>query len=140
VTVAVAVGAGGACVRQRGWLAACVRLVLRRESGLVGSMVSKAAAPGCGRGRCHRAVLVGGLGCAGSKIACMGGIRGVGVLVFLPRSWRIPLDGGRYSGEPCPMILVPVTSTLSCVNSLPGGVIEDGALPPLALGENLRSG
>jgi hypothetical protein len=45
VTVAVAVGAGGACVRQRGWLAACVRLVLRRESGLVGSMVSKAAAP-----------------------------------------------------------------------------------------------
>jgi hypothetical protein len=38
--VTVDVGAGGECVWQRGWPTVCVRLVLRRELGLVGSLVS----------------------------------------------------------------------------------------------------
>jgi hypothetical protein len=60
------------------------------------ALIMDAVAPG---GGCHRTVLVGSFGCAGSKMAYMGGIRGAGVLVLLPRSWRSPLDGGLYSGE-----------------------------------------
>jgi hypothetical protein len=33
-------------------------------------------------------VLVGSPGCVGSGMSCVGGIRGVGVFVLLPRSWR----------------------------------------------------
>jgi hypothetical protein len=46
--VKMVVGVGGALVWQQGWPAACARLVPRRETGLVGSSVSGAAAPGGG--------------------------------------------------------------------------------------------
>jgi hypothetical protein len=64
-------------------------------------------------------VLVGHLGYVGSGLVCVGGIRGVGVFVLLPKSWRClapacfgftspvvrgvvagdSMDGGLYSGE-----------------------------------------
>lgn len=50
------VGVGGALVWQQGWPAACARLVLRRETGLVGSSVSGVAAPGGGRSGAWRRV------------------------------------------------------------------------------------
>jgi hypothetical protein len=50
-------------------------------------------------GGCHRAVLIGCLGCAGSEMAYVGGTRGAGFLEPLPGYWHTSLNGGCYLGE-----------------------------------------
>jgi hypothetical protein len=43
----------------------------------------------------------------------------------------------KFGRKPCPTLSVPVMATLLSVASLLGGIIEDCAPPPFALGENL---
>jgi hypothetical protein len=86
-------------------------------------------------------VLVGSLGCVGSGMVRVGGIRGAGA--SLAPSQILAYSVGRWSlfgRKPCPTLSVPVTSTLLSAEALLGGVIEDGVPPPLAPGENPQSG
>jgi hypothetical protein len=146
-------GAGGAPVRQRGWPAARVRLVLQRETGLVGFWIFErrllmvaTAAPG---GGCHRVGAGRPSRLCGQRVGLRGrhswcwSFRAPAQILASPSPCllRFHLSGcgrccgwgfhGRWSlfgRKPCPTWSVPVTSTLSSAASLFGGVIVNQAL------------
>jgi hypothetical protein len=77
------------CGSGAGWLCACNLFSGGRRVWLAPGFLSGGSL--WWSRRCLGAfvwVLVGYLGCVGSRMVCVGGFHGVGVFVLLPRSWR----------------------------------------------------